>query len=206
MNTTTSHAVAVSKPAPAPLFPALVGAIRPSARVPAIAFDAACVLLGSLFIAVCAQASVNLGFSPVPITGQTFAVLLIGAVLGPRLGAAACLAYLLEGLAGLPVFSPTAKGIATLGYIIGFIPAAWIVGTLCAKGWDRRPWTAAAAMTLALIPIFAIGFAWLAFFAPLNLAFMDGVLKCLPGEAIKVAAAALLIPSARAAVDMFRGV
>ncbi len=200
MNTTTSHAAAV--PARTPVFGTLIGSMRPSARVPAVAFDAACVLLGSLVIALSAKVAFPIG--PVPITGQTFAVLLIGAVLGPWLGLAACVAYLIEGLCGLPVFAIDTAGFS-FGYILGFIPGAWVVGSLCAAGWDRTPWRAAAAMVLGLVPIFAAGLFWLAMFhVETSKVLSAGLFPFIPGEAVKVAAAALLIPSARTAVEMLR--
>jgi len=95
--------------------------------------DALLVVAGSLFVAALAQVSLPLPFTPVPITGQTFAVLLVGAVLGARRGAASLVLYLLEGSLGLPVFANGTNGLARLlgptgGYLIGFVAAAWIVG------------------------------------------------------------------------------
>ncbi len=105
--------------------------------------DAALILLGSLFVAALAQARIYLPFTPVPITGQTFAVLLIGAVLGSRRGAAAIGLYIAEGALGLPFFAGGNAGWAALagptgGYLIGFIAAAFLVGLLTERGLDRR--------------------------------------------------------------------
>ncbi len=110
---------------------------------------AAAVLAGSALVALAAQLRIDLPFSPVPVTGQTFAVLVVGAVLGARLGAAALLTYLVEGLAGLPVFAggtsawtPSSAGVPviagpTAGYLVGFVAAAAIVGALAERGFDR---------------------------------------------------------------------
>src|SRR3954465_6955230 len=100
----------------------------------------------SLLIALSAQVMIPLPWTPVPLTGQTFAVLLTGALLGPRLGALAMLAYLLEGAAGLPFFRGGASGVthftgATAGYLFAFPAAAYVTGYLAERGWDRRFWT-----------------------------------------------------------------
>src|SRR5688572_14811783 len=106
-----------------------------------VLWRAGLVLLGSVLIALCAQVAIPLPFTPVPVTGQTFAVLLIGAAFGSRLGAATVLAYIIEGAAGLPVWSPGAtQGAARLmsptgGYIVGFLVAAFVVGLLVERGW-----------------------------------------------------------------------
>ena len=90
------------------------------------------IVTGSIFVAICAQFVLYLPFSPVPITGQTFAVLLCGAVLGSRRGGLSLALYVLEGAIGLPVFAGSSGGIAVLfgptaGYLAGFIPAAFLV-------------------------------------------------------------------------------
>src|SRR5712664_3652085 len=103
----------------------------------------------SLFTALAAQVAIPIG--PVPITGQTFAVLLTGALLGSRLGAAAIIAYLVEGASGLPFFAGGHFGLAhlvgpTAGYLISFPAAAYVTGAFSEHGWDRRFFSAAAAM------------------------------------------------------------
>src|ERR671918_1404708 len=108
--------------------------------------SAGLVIVFSLFIAACAQFSIQIG--PVPITGQSFAVLLTGALLGSRLGAAAVIAYLIEGSVGLPFFSPVgAPGILrflgpTAGYLIAFPAAAFVTGAFAENGWDKKYHTA----------------------------------------------------------------
>jgi biotin transport system substrate-specific component len=155
----------------------------------------------SLLTAAAAQVVVPLPFTPVPLTGQTFAVLLTGALLGPRLGALAMLAYLAEGAAGLPFFRGGAGGVthfagATAGYLLAFPAAAYVTGHLAERGWDRRFVTAAAAMALGSLVILACGWAWLALmFKGGAEAFRLGVAPFLPGDVLKVALAAAALPS-----------
>ena len=125
-------------------------------------------ILGSLAIWV--SAKIQIPFYPVPMTMQVFVILAIGAAFGSRLGAATVLLYLAEGAAGLPVFAGTPeKGIGlaymagpTGGYLIGFVIAAFITGTLAERGWDRNFVTTALAMLFGLAAIYALGLLWLA--------------------------------------------
>ena len=153
----------------------------------------------SLVTALSAQIAVPLPFSPVPLTGQTFGVLLTGALLGPRLGAAAMVLYLAEGGFGLPFFAGGAGGAARLlgptgGYLAAYPLAAAFVGWLSVRGWDRRPLTMLAAMLLGSLIIFALGAAWLSHFPGIQNAFVQGVLPFLPGDALKALLAAGLLP------------
>ena len=103
----------------------------------------------------------------VPITGQTFAVLMAGAVLGSKRGAASMLVYLGTGIAGIPVFAPSgAISGASRGYLLGFVAAAFIVGLLVERGWGRNPFKLAAAMFAGEVAIYAFGLSWLAFYIP----------------------------------------
>ena len=154
----------------------------------------------SLLNALAAQITIPLPFSPVPITAQTFAVLLTGALLGSQLGAAALVAYLAEGLAGLPVFSAGRGGPAHLltptgGYLIGFVAAAYVVGWLAERGWDRRFWTAALAMVLGNLVIYAFGVAWLANFVGPFQAVAVGLVPFVAGDILKIALATILLPT-----------
>jgi biotin transport system substrate-specific component len=155
----------------------------------------------SLLTALAAQVVVPLPWTPVPLTGQTFAVLLTGALLGPRLGAMAMLAYLAEGAAGLPFFRGGAGGAAhlagpTAGYLFAFPAAAYVTGYLAERGWDRRFFTAAAAMALGSVVILACGWAWLTlFYRGAAEAFAAGVLPFLAGDVVKIALAAAALPS-----------
>ncbi len=175
--------------------------IRPWEKKIAWLYDVALVLGGSLLIALCTQIAV--GF-PVPWTGQTFAVLMVGALLGSRRGAASVLVYLLQGLAGLPVFSHGRAGLAVLfgptgGYLIGFVLAAYVVGCLAERGWDRRPATTVLAMVLGNAVLYGCGLLWLACLVhllgrPLGNVLAVGLYPFLPGEVVKIALATTLLP------------
>jgi biotin transport system substrate-specific component len=164
-------------------------------------YDIALVAAGSILIALAAQLSIPLPFSPVPITGQTFAVLLIAALLGRHRGVATVLLYLAEGGAGLPVFAGGAAGPAhlvgpTAGYLFGFIVASWVTGALAQRGWDRRQLTTAAAMSIGYGCIFTCGLLWLAKFVGWSNVIAMGLLPFLPGMIVKIALATLLLPGA----------
>jgi len=163
--------------------------------------SAGLVIVFSLFIAACAQFSLQVG--PVPITGQSFAVLLTGALLGPRLGAAAVIAYLIEGAIGLPFFAPGgAPGLLRFfgpsgGYLVAFPAAAYITGAFAEHGWDKRYPTAVAAMAIGSAVILLGGWAWLAVLtnsSPL-VVFYPAVGKFILGDVIKIALAAAVLPT-----------
>jgi biotin transporter BioY len=159
----------------------------------------ALVVAFSLLTALAAQVVIPLPL--VPITGQTFAVLLTGALLGSRLGALAMIAYLVEGASGLPFFYAGGTGFQhllfspTSGYLLAYPLAAFVVGMLSERGWDRRFLTAAAAMGLGSVVILLCGWAWLARFAGPAAAFDAGVAPFLVGDLIKIALAAAVLPS-----------
>ncbi len=162
----------------------------------------ALVLGFSLLTALAAQVVVPLPWTPVPLTGQTFAVLLTGALLGSRMGALAMLAYLAEGAVGLPFFRGGAGGAQylffspTAGYLFAFPVAAFVTGYLAERGWDRRLLTAAAAMALGSLVILVSGWMWLAlFYRTASEAFAAGVLPFLAGDAVKIALAAAALPA-----------
>lgn len=168
-----------------------------------IVADVSLILMGSLLVAAFAQLSIPL--QPVPITGQTFAVLLVGMALGSRRGALALTAYLAEGIAGLPVFAEAKFGLATVqgptgGYLLGFIAAAWLVGLLAEKGFDRGLLKTLAAMAVGTAVIYLCGVVWLSPFvggiAGESGALALGMYPFLIGDAIKAVAAALLLPAA----------
>lgn len=163
--------------------------------------SAVLVVAFSLLTALAAQVVIPLPWTPVPITGQTFAVLLTGALLGSRLGALALVAYLLEGAVGLPFFRGGTGGAQqffgpTAGYLLAFPAAAFVTGLLAERGWDRRFFTAAAAMALGSLLIFAGGWAWLTlFFRSAAEAFALGVAPFLLGDLLKIALAAAALPA-----------
>lgn len=184
------------------------------------------VAAGTALMALCAQISFYLPWNPlVPITMQTFGVLLIGALYGPRLGALTMVAYLLEGLAGMPVFSagrsawspssvpglPVILG-PTAGYLYSCPLAATLVGWLATRGWDRQIHSALPAMLLGNAVILIAGFGWLA----AATAWMTGaqdltallgaaVVPFLPGDMLKILLAALALPGGWALVKRFNG-
>lgn len=173
--------------------------LRPSPRAAALVYDIALVLIGSVAIALSAQLALRIPISPVPITGQTFAVLLVGALFGSKRGVATVLAYLAQGAAGLPVFAQGAAGAPymlgpTGGYLIGFVLAAFIVGRLAERGFDRRFITTTIAMTVATMAIFVPGVLWLGRLVGPEQALMTGIVPYLPGAAVKILLAAILLP------------
>src|SRR5690348_12624017 len=158
------------------------------------------VIVFSLFIAASAQFAIPIG--EVPITGQTFAVLLTGALLGSRLGAAAVIAYLIEGAIGLPFFAGGAAGIVRFfglagGYLVAFPAAAFVVGAFAEHGWDRRYTSAVAAMGIGSVIVLLGGWAWFSVLTqtPPVAAFKIAVLPYLVGDVIKIALAAAVLPS-----------
>lgn len=183
--------------------------------------DAVLVLGGTIILAISAKISVP--FYPVPMTLQTFAIMALAAAYGSRLAVATVIAYLVEGAAGLPVFA-TGAGLAyiagpTGGFLIGFIALAGIVGEAADRGWSRSIPKLFAAMVFADIVVFALGFAWLAWFATLSpglmeklslaagttgagVAFAWGVItQFVLADLLKIALAALAVPAAWNLVD-----
>ena len=154
----------------------------------------------SLLTALAAQVVIPIG--PIPVTGQTFVVLLTGALLGSRLGAMAMIAYLIEGASGLPFFQSGHFGLLymmgpTGGYLIAFPAAAYVTGAFAEHGWDRHFLTAAAAMAIGSIIIMLSGWAWYSVVlhtSPL-LTLYATVIKFIPGDIIKITLAAAVLPS-----------
>jgi biotin transporter BioY len=158
-----------------------------------------------------AFAQISFWVGPVPVTGQTFAVLLTGALLGSRRGALSQLSYLAIGATGLPFWFALGgpPGIARLvgptgGYLIGFVAVAYLVGWLAERGWDRRIWTAALAMLAGETVLYVFGLTWLVRFVPVGKVLQVGLYPFVIGDLIKVAAAALMLPSAWLLLRRFR--
>jgi biotin transport system substrate-specific component len=163
--------------------------------------DLLLIVLGALLVATLAQVIIPLPFTPVPITGQTLAVLLVAAVLGSKRGLASLSLYSLMGLSGLPVFAGGASGIAyslgpTLGYLAGFIVAAYVIGLLAERGLERSVRTSLVPFLIRTLLIYLFGAGWLAIKFRFGKALALGVLPFLVGDAIKLVLAALALPAA----------
>ncbi len=184
--------MSLSIPAPRPVLADVI----PGARVR----DAALVVGGAAFTGLLAQWAMPVPGSPVPITGQTLGVLLVGASLGPLRGLLSMLLYVGAGLMGVPWYADGASGYvtATFGYLLGFVVAAWLVGWLARRGWDRTPARVVVSMALGNLVIYAFGVTWLADSINVSLATaIDlGLQPFLLGDAIKIALAAGLLPAA----------
>ncbi|MHC2998040.1 biotin transporter BioY [Microbacterium sp. HJ5] len=184
---------------------------RPSSRARAFALDAGLVVAGAAVVAILAQVSIPL--QPVPITGQTLGVIVVGAALGSRRGAAALATYMLVGLAGLPVFADFTGTIAAVakpsfGYVIGFVFAAFVAGWFAERNWDRRPALAFVGFAAASAVPFVFGIPYMAFILNVvggaDFTFWQllefGLFPFIVGGLIKAALAALIIPGAWAIV------
>ena len=163
------------------------------------ASEMAVVFAMSLAIALCAQLSIPLPYTPVPLTGTTLGVLYAGALLGPRLGAAAVALYLLEGGLGLPFFAAGAAGFfhfagPTGGYLIGFLPAAWVTGLLARRGWGYSSGTAFLMMLIGSAVIFVFGLAGLLRFVPASKLLAVGLFTFIIGDIAKSCVSAALLP------------
>ncbi|MBP0454699.1 MULTISPECIES: biotin transporter BioY [unclassified Kitasatospora] len=193
-STPTATAPILSRGVLADLLPAA------STRLGAQARDLALVAGGAALTGLAAQLSVNVPGSPVPVTGQTFAALLVGTALGARRGVASLGLYLLAGMAGLPWFAEGTSGwsMPSLGYVLGFVVAAALTGALARRGADRSPVNTAVTMVLGSLAIYAVGVPYLAFSldVPLARAAELGLYPYLVGDALKAALAAGALPLA----------
>ena len=184
---------------------------RPSSRARAFALDAGLVITGATIVALLAQVEIPLW--PVPITGQTLGVIVVGAALGAWRGAAALTTYMLVGLAGLPVFAGftgtlAAVGKPSFGFVIGFIFSAFVAGWFAERAWDRRPGLAFLGFAAASVVPFLFGIPYMAFILNvvmgLDYSFGEllavGLLPFILGGLIKAALAAAIIPGAWALV------
>lgn len=160
------------------------------------------IVSGSLLIAILAQVKIVLPFTPVPITGQTFGVLLIGAALGSKRGAAAMVLYITEGAMGLPFFAGGGSGLsiltgATAGYLVGFIGAAYVAGWLAEQGLERSVRTSIIPFLVGTLIIYVCGVAWLStMLGSFSKAITLGIVPFLLGDGIKLIAASLVSPAA----------
>lgn len=163
------------------------------------------VIGASMIIAIAAQIAIPIPFSPVPLTMQPLAVILVGAALGSTRGAAAAALYLFEGFSGLPVFAQAHGGpiwmfAATAGYLYSYPLAAWIAGWMSERGWGNTIVRALAGMTAAMAVIYAGGWSWLAVLSGPRNAFLLGVAPFVAADAIKILIGAAILPYARTLV------
>jgi biotin transport system substrate-specific component len=183
--------------------------------------DLALVASFTLFVAVFAQIAIRLPFTPVPITGQTLAVLVTGGALGANRGAASLALYALIGSIGVPLFAPSAaalegelihfvlpwEGTGDLiwsltsgGYIVGFIAAAYVVGRLAERGWDRG-WKVTVAMLIGNVLVYVPGLLWLGYkIESFDNALVFGLYPFIVGDLIKLYVAAIALPGAWAII------
>jgi len=184
---------------------------RPSSRASAFAVDAALVLAGVAVVALLAQVEIPLW--PVPITGQTLGVIIVGASLGAWRGAAALTTYMVLGLAGLPIFAGLTGSLVAIakpsfGFVIGFIFSAFVAGWFAERAWDRRPALAFVGFAAASVVPFLFGIPYLAVVLNvslgLDLTFWQileaGLFPFIIGGLVKAGIAALIIPGAWALV------
>ncbi len=198
-----------SNPAVSPRPSTLAAQLLPAPALPRVLRDAMLVLAGSAIVAASARLTIPL--EPVPVTGQTFGVLVVAMALGSRLGTLALAAYLIEGLAGLPVFAGGASGPGAIagpsgGYLIGYLPAAWLIGRLAERGWDRTVGRTALAMLAGNVALYVPGLLWLGWHLSglpaeelgdhsfVMVVLWAGLLPFIPGDAIKLALAAVVMP------------
>ena len=175
---------------------AVLADLLPASRVR----DAALVAGGAVLTGLAAQIAVPVPHSPVPVTGQTFAALLVGTTLGARRGMLSLALYALAGLAGVPWFAGGASGpgLVTFGYVLGMLLASAVVGALARRGADRSPLRMAGAMILGEAVIYAVGVPYLAVSAGMSAsaAIAAGLVPYLIGDALKAVLAMGLLPTA----------
>ena len=189
--------------------PTLAGVVFPRSRVATITM-----MIGfALLTALAAQIRIPLPGTPVPITGQTFAVLLAGAALGSRAGAGSQAIYWALGAIGLPFYTNASGGWeaatgATAGYLVGFIAAAWVVGSLAERGQDRNVWSAVPAFLAGNAVIYAFGVTWLLLsvegITTMSEALTAGLTPFVIGDVVKILAVGVLLPLAWKFVDWSR--
>ena len=167
-----------------------------------LAIDFLLIIGGSALIAIAAQIAIPLPFTPVPLTMQPLAVLLVGVALGSARGAFAASLYLLEGASGLPVFAQAHGGALwligpTAGYLWSYPAAAWLAGWFSERGWGSTVVRSVAGMLAALALIYLGGWAWLAALTSPRAAFAAGVAPFILADAVKIALGAALLPYAQ---------
>ncbi len=179
----------------------LVETLKQKVKTGDIFFETMILISGTLLLTLSAQFTVFIPFSPVPFTFQTLAVLLLGAALGSKRGASCVGFYLLQGAAGLPVFSGGRSGLVhivgpTGGYLVGFFFAAYAAGYLAQKKFDRNILKTAILMIAGNAVIYFFGVLWLGIFTGYSRVFQTGVAPFIVSDILKTAMAVLILPSA----------
>ena len=171
--------------------------------------DAVLVVSGAALVGLLAQVTIHLGFTPVPITGQTLGVLLVGTALGWRRATMAMGLYVAAGVLGVPWFAGHSSGVpmATFGYLLGFVVASAALGWLASRGADRTVARAVTSMVVGEVIIFAIAVPWLAVSLHVGLAtaISLGLTPFVTGEVIKAAVAGVALPATWRLVDRTKG-
>lgn len=167
------------------------------------------IVFGSLLITLCSKISIFLPFTPVPITFQTFAILLIGMLMGSKRGSITVLFYLSQGIIGIPVFAGSIAGIGYLlgptgGYLIGFVPAAFIVGFLAEKKFDRKLYLCALALLIGNITLHICGLLWLSRFLGFNGILEKAFYPFIIGDLCKIALAIWILPVGWRLINKFK--
>jgi biotin transport system substrate-specific component len=180
-------------------YPDYIAQYKPRTNAGAIAFNVFLVLSASLFIAFSSQLEFFIPFSPVPVTAQTFAVLLSGLILGRVGGASAVIAYLAEGSIGLPFFAGGSSGFHHFlspsgGYLIGFIAAAYLAGFFAEIGWSRKRHSLLIALSLSDLSIYLFGIPWLSIYVGHQSALQLGFFPFLFGDFVKILLISLSLP------------
>lgn len=173
--------------------------------------DTLLVVGGAAFIALVAQVAFFLPFTPVPVTGLTFGVLITGAAMGWVRGLLATLLYVVVGMAGAPVYAEGSSGVAVVlgvtgGYLVGSVLASGLTGYLAERAWDRKVISAVPAMLLGELVVFVVGVGWLMVVLDVGLSqgLQLGFVPFIIGEAVKLVAAGLLLPGAWKLVDRIK--
>ena len=180
-------------------FQAYIERYRPTTQAGSLAFNLSLILTASLFIAACSQLEFFVPFSPVPVTGQTFAVLAVGLLLGSTGGASAILLYLAEGSIGLPFFAGGSAGVhhfigPTGGYLLGFVGAAYLAGLFSEIGFTRNFPVMFAALSLADLSLYIFGVLWLSSFVGREHAVQLGFFPFIFGDLVKILLLSLSFP------------
>ena len=188
--------------------PTMISVLWPASGTQAWLRNLVLMVVGSLFVAASAQVQVPMW--PVPFTGQTFAVLVVGMAYGSRLGAATLALYLAEGAVGLPVFANFSAGYGVLigttgGYLAGFVLAAGLTGYLAERGWDRSVLQTGLAMVAGNLVIYMLGLLWLGTVVGWDKPLLEwGLYPFLIGDLLKVILAAICLPLAWRLVSRLR--